>query len=73
MFRLYGSIEPVASLVSQMSPAGWGSPTTVPFGVTAGLVVANPWVWPEMRLSAPGVDGPKPVLYALSLIANTCA
>ena len=33
----------------------------------------TPLVWPEIRLIAPGVDGPKVVLYELSLIAKRCA
>src|SRR2546428_506000 len=73
MFLSFGSTVVVTSLVSQISPAGCGSPITVPFAVTAGLVVAKPCVCPEMRLSAPGVDGPNPVPYELSLIANDCA
>ena len=32
-----------------------------------------PCVWPEIRLAAPGVDGPNVVLYELSLIAKCYA
>src|SRR5215470_3667261 len=32
-----------------------------------------PWVCPEIRLSAPGVEGPNPVLNERSLIAKYCA
>ena len=46
---------------------------TEPFAVTADEVWANPCVWPEIRLSAPGVDGPKVVPYELSLMAKCCA
>src|SRR5581483_5152546 len=69
-FLLFGSVEVVLSRVSHLSPAGCGSPITVRFNVTAGLVVANPCVWPEMRFRAPGVEGPKTVLKELSLIAK---
>ncbi len=34
-----------------------------------GLTAKLPPVWPEIRLSAPGVDGPKVVSQLLSLIA----
>jgi hypothetical protein len=64
-------------LSEQSSKAGSGSLTTVPTplgsgdwttdGSLTGLPVLQftawmPWVWPEIRLSAPGVDGPKTVL-----------
>src|ERR671937_2234783 len=72
-FLLFGSTDLDVSRVSQMSPAGCGSPIIVPFAVTAGLVCAKPCVCPETRLIAPGLDGPKTVLKELSLIANACA
>src|SRR6267142_4267357 len=72
--RLFGSTEAEVSRVSQMSPVGWGSPNTVPAAVTAkGRSGVNPCVWPETRLRAPGVDGPKTVEYELSLMAKCCA
>ncbi len=73
MFLLLGSIEVVLSRLLQRSPVGCGSPITVPAGVTAELVCAKPCVCPEMRFSAPGVEGPKVVEYELSLIAKACA
>ncbi len=73
MFLFAGSTEVVLSRVSHLSPVGCGSPMTVPFAVTAGLVRAKPCVWPETRFSAPGVDGPKVVENELSLIAKACA
>ena len=74
MLRLFGSIDVEVSRVSQISPVGWGSPNTVPPAVTAkGRSGVKPWVCPEMRFSAPGVDGPNTVEYELSLIANACA
>src|ERR1700694_1470266 len=54
--------------------AGSASPYTVPLLVTPDSTAGvTPWVCPETRLSTPGVDGPKPVLNELSLIANRCA
>src|SRR5947209_612169 len=77
MFRLFGSIEVLTSRVSQMSPAGCGSPIIVVFVVTAmpNDVASGekPCVCPDMRLTAPTVDGPKFVSYELSDIAKDCA
>src|ERR1700761_6535024 len=42
-------------------------------GVTSLPAAWAPWVWPEMRLIAPGVDGPKVVPKELSLIEKFCA
>src|ERR1700754_893490 len=70
-------------LSEQSSYAGSGSLITVPTPLSSGEVTKGsdvgscvtdvtacvPWVWPEMRLIAPGVDGPNVVLYELSLIA----
>src|SRR5258705_531152 len=68
----------------QSSWGGWGSPYTVPrpalfSGLTPpgssplapvlGSTGKAPPVWPEIRLSAPGVDGPNVVSQLLSLIA----
>ncbi len=66
--------DDVRFLLEQSSYAGSGSLITVPTPFASGettayesLTVApvfgstacTPWVWPEIRLSAPGVDGPK--------------
>src|SRR5450830_1839072 len=67
------SVEVDVSRESHTSPVGCGSPMTDPFVVTADDVCAKPCVWPDTRLSAPGVDGPNVVLYELSLIAKCCA
>ncbi len=63
-------------VLEQMSPVGSGSPITVkppfPSGMTPlpGLtVLMTPLVWPETRLMAPGVDGPKVVLKEWSFMA----
>ncbi len=53
-------------IVSEPLPPSVSSP--VPFNVST-----TPLVWPEIRFSAPGVDGPNVVLYELSLIAKRCA
>ena len=70
-----------SAAVEQTSPNGSVSPMRVqpplPSGVTwladmsVGLllVASKPLVWPEMRLIAPGVDGPNTVLHELSFIA----
>src|SRR5215831_2861777 len=62
--------------LAQLSKNGSGSPTTVPVWVVGlcepmapGSGTGAPWaltevppkVWPEIRLSAPGVDGPNTV------------
>src|SRR5437667_12912535 len=77
MLRSFGSICVVTSRVSQMSPAGCGSPMIVVFVVTAmpNDVASGekPCVCPDMRLTAPTVDGPKFVSYELSDIAKDCA
>ena len=74
MFLLRGSVEVLLSRLSQASPLGWGSPITVPLVAgTASPSTENPWVWPETRFSAPGVEGPNVVLYELSLIAKCWA
>ena len=70
-----------SAAVEQTSPTGSVSPMSVqppfPSGVTwlvdmvAGslLVKAKPLVWPEIKLMAPGVDGPNVVVHELSLRA----
>src|ERR1700730_14919211 len=68
-FLFFESVDVDVSRVSHLSPVACGSPITVAAAVTAGLVVAKPCVCPEIRLSAPGVEGPKFVEYELSLIA----
>src|SRR5579871_1498237 len=58
----------------QSSNVGSRSPMTVPF--TTFLLVpvtVAPLVWPEIRLSAPGVDGPNSVSKELSLIEKNWA
>src|SRR2546421_12590788 len=60
------------SRVVHTSPLGCGSPVTVP-SVTSVLGPEAPWVWPDTRLSAPTVEGPKLVPYELSLIAKRWA
>src|ERR1700732_3017179 len=62
--------------LEQTSPIGSGSPTTVnepslPPSTSSPVpfrVLETPLVWPETRLSKPGVEGPKVVLKELSLI-----
>src|SRR5260370_11191658 len=74
MFLLWGSTDVELSRVSHLSPVGCGSPMTVPLAAGTALPSAeNPWVCPEMRLSAPGLDGPNVVLNELSFIAKLCA
>ncbi len=74
MFLLFGSTEVELSRESHISPVGCGSPITLPVAAgTAPPSAVNPCVWPEIRLSAPGVDGPNIVLNELSLIAKFCA
>src|ERR1051325_6496817 len=47
----------------QSSSAGRGSPITEPLAVLKGTEAGvAPWVWPEIRLSAPGAEGPNTVL-----------
>src|SRR6185312_16110513 len=47
----------------QSSMLGSGSPITVPLTTElVGALGVAPWVWPETRLRAPGVEGPKTVL-----------
>ena len=43
------------------------------FAPCRGRPRSTPWVWPETRLSAPGVDGPNVVPKELSLIAKCWA
>src|SRR5690349_526964 len=46
----------------QSSSAGFGSPITVPLATPPGTDDGvAPWLWPAIRLSAPGVEGPKVV------------
>jgi hypothetical protein len=45
------------------------TPASVTFACVTGSTAVPPCVWPEIRLSAPGVDGPKVVSQELSLIA----
>uniref|UniRef100_UPI00389A4667 hypothetical protein n=1 Tax=Mycobacterium sp. HUMS_1102779 TaxID=3383487 RepID=UPI00389A4667 len=59
------------SRVEQSSPSGWASSISVPCpppaskmtvcggnGRPCGMnVVVTPWVWPEIRLRCPGVEG----------------
>src|SRR5215471_16922645 len=56
---------------SSFAATGRGSPMMVPLSTVLAIAgVVAPWVWPEIRLSAPTVDGPKLVLKELSLIAK---
>src|SRR5262245_24381681 len=58
----------------QSSAKGRGSPMMVPLSTLFAMSgVVAPWVWPEIKFSAQGVEGPKPVLKELSLIAKCCA
>ena len=53
-------------------PAASFATTAVEVGTVAPVTESTPvppWVLPLIRLSAPGVEGPKPVSQALSLIA----
>src|SRR5882724_3849319 len=54
----------------QSSSAGLGSPITVPLATLKDADAEAPWVWPEIRLRAPGVEGPKVVPKELSLNAK---
>src|SRR5215471_6048488 len=68
------ALDAVAIVQSSFAATGRGSPMIVPLATLfamSGVVV--PWVWPLIRLSAPGVDGPKVELNELSLIAKCCA
>ena len=58
-----------ASLTSVSPP--FPSPTTSELGPFADAI--TPFVRPEIRLIAPGVDGPKFVFYELSFNAKCCA
>ena len=74
MFLFLGSLEAVVSRVLHLSSGR----LRVADDARArrrprGSVGVKPWVWPETRLSAPGVDGPNVVLYELSLIAKCWA
>src|SRR5262249_51451518 len=65
------------SRLEQSSNVGWGSPMTVSvvgaIALEGGLLVGvAPWVRPETRFRAPGVDGPKTLLKELSFIAKRC-
>src|ERR1700739_4406705 len=52
----------VAMVQSSLAAIGRGSPMIVPLVTLLGISgVVAPWVWPEIRFSAPGVEGPKPV------------
>src|SRR5215467_482072 len=76
------------SVQSSNSGEGRGSPVTEPTPVASIAVTLPPalpvrpersgasiapWVCPEIRLTAPGVEGPNPVLNERSLIAKCCA
>src|ERR1700722_12214118 len=68
--------ETVVVLLEHGSPTGSTSPVSVkppvPSGSSLPLVPnpgTTPLVWPANMLSAPGVDGPKVSVQALSLIA----
>src|SRR5437870_4842742 len=64
--------------VRQSSRAGRGLPIMVPsttcvFRLPVSSTTLSPWVWPEIRLTAPGVDGPNVVSKKLSLMAKCWA
>src|SRR5262245_16359550 len=63
-----------AMVQSSNSATGRGSPMIVPLATLSRMSgVVAPWVWPEIRFSAPGVEGPNVVLKELSLMAKRCA
>ena len=71
-----GSIIETGIEPTNVKVEGRGSPMTDPAETFPGAVpavIVAPWVWPEMRFSAPGVEGPNCVLNELSLIAKFCA
>src|SRR5215471_7566509 len=64
----------VAIVQSSKSAIGRGSPMMLPFATLSGISgVVVPWVWPEIKFSAPGVEGPNVVLKELSLMAKCWA
>src|SRR5262245_44999170 len=60
--------------LAQSSLNGCGSPIIVLFSTEPAMFgMSEPCVWPEIRLIAPTVDGPKLVPNELSLIEKFCA
>src|SRR5579885_500817 len=66
---MFGPLIAAVAPTEQSSNVGSRSPMTVPFSTLLLVPVTTaPCVWPEIRLSAPGVDGPNSVSKKLSLI-----
>src|SRR5215468_2520864 len=64
----------IAPDASQSSCAGGRLAISVPLATALlGADVLSPWVWPAMRLSACGMDGPNVEAKLLSLMAKRCA
>src|SRR5882724_8392197 len=64
------------SRVEHLSNAGCGSPVTDPATTSSAknpTTLVAPAVWPEIKLRAPGDDGPNVVLNELSFMAKCWA
>src|SRR5579862_1524196 len=65
------ALAALAIVQSSKAAIGRGSPITVPLATLFAMSgVVTPWVCPEIKFRAPGVDGPNVVLKELSLIAK---